>query len=94
MNRKIIKRAALIHSKMEIKNNIQESLIHYAERDKLLPKLNNFDNHFLLAHELEFLKTPSMELLNQAEKSWKEIENFEFQKMDVKASFEQLIKRI
>lgn len=94
MNRKIIKRAALIHSKMEIRDNIQESLMHNTEMDKLLPELNNFGNHFLLVHELKLLKIPSMELLNQAEKSWKEIENFEFQKMDVKASFEQLIKRI
>lgn len=79
---------------MEIKNSIQEILKNNAEIDKLIPKLNYFENHFLLAHQSESLKTPSIELLNQAEKSWKEIENFEFQRMDIKASFEQLIKRI
>ena len=79
---------------MEIKNNLQQNLKHHTEIDKLLPAINSFDNHFLLAHRLDFLKTPSMELLNQAESSWKEIENFEFQKMDVKASFEQMIRRI
>ncbi len=72
---------------MEIKNNIS-NLLPKTETNNLLPKLNTFDNHFLLA---DFL-TP--ELLNQAEIQWKQIENFEFQKMDINASFEQMIKRI
>jgi len=92
-NRKLIKRNNLISYKMEIKDSL-EHLKPKSEIAGLLPKLNDFDNHFILANELKFLKTPSMELLNQAEKSWKEIENFEFQKMDIKTSFEQLIKRI
>jgi len=78
---------------MEIKNNISK-LLPKTETNNLIPKLNSFDNHFILADEFEFLKIPSMELLNQAEIQWKQIENFEFQKMDVNASFEQLIKRI
>jgi len=58
---------------------------------KLLPELNSFDDHFIMIEKLE---TPSLELFKQAEKSWKEIENFEFQKMDIDASFKNLIKRI
>ena len=73
---------------MEIKNNIS-NLLPKTETNRLLPKLNSFDNHFILADNI--LKP---ELLNQAEIQWKQIENFEFQKMDVNASFEQLIKRI
>jgi hypothetical protein len=72
---------------MEIKENLK----HMAE---LTPKLNELDNHFFLIDKLESSPSLNMELLNQAEKSWKEIENFEFQKMDVKKSFEQLIKRV
>ena len=60
-------------------------------RKELLPELNSFDDHFMMMEKLE---TPSLELFKQAEKSWKEIENFEFQKMDIDASFERLIKRI
>lgn len=76
---------------MEIKNNTEELSKPDISMDKLLPPFNNLANHFLLADKSELA---SPEALNQAESSWKEIENFEFQKMDVKASFEQLIKRI
>jgi hypothetical protein len=57
----------------------------------LLPELHSFDDHFVMIEKLE---KPSLELFNQAEKSWKEVENFEFQKMDIDASFKNLIKRI
>lgn len=78
---------------MEINTNIKK-ILPKTETNSLIPKLNSFDNHFILADEFEFLKIPTLELLNQAEISWKQIENFEFQKMDIKASFERMIKRI
>lgn len=79
---------------MEMKEIINKDLTQNNKMEHILPKLSDLNYPFLSADMLEFLKTPSMELLNEVERSWKKIENFEFQKMDVKASFEQLIKRI
>jgi hypothetical protein len=59
--------------------------------ERLLPKLNDFWGHFIL---YEPRQNPTLELLSAAEKSWREIEDFEFQKMDIKVSFEQMLKRI
>jgi len=69
---------------MEIKDNTKE----------LLPKKLDFENHFLIDDKLNILSLDTPQFFKQAEISWKEIENFEFQKMDINASFENLIKRI
>lgn len=78
---------------MEITNNI-DKLLPKTETANLMPAFNSFDNHFIMAEKSEFLKIPTLDLLNMAEIEWKKIENFEFQKMDINASFEQMIKRI
>ena len=78
---------------MEINTNLNK-IMPKTETNNLLPKLNSFENNFIMAEEFEFLKIPTFELLNQAELQWKQIENFEFQKMDLGASFELMIKRI
>ena len=72
---------------MEIKHNL--------DTERLLPETLAFDDHFLMADKaLLSEKRPEIEFLKAVENTWKEIENFEFQKMDVDASFERLIKRI
>jgi len=76
---------------MEIKNNREGLLKSNLNTHKLIPKFQELDNHFLLADKLEL--TP-IAVMKDAEDSWKEIENFEFQKMDIGASFEKLIKRV
>lgn len=58
--------------------------------ERLVPKLNNFDNHFLLA-EMPSALPGNIDLFNEAIKDWKEIENFEFQKMDVEKFFKRLL---
>jgi len=71
---------------MELKDNLNTK--------ELLPKTSVFDNHFLISDKLNILSLDAPQFFKQAEISWKEIENFEFQKMDIDASFERLIKRI
>lgn len=80
---------------MEINTNINK-ILPKTETDNLIPKLNSFDDHFVLADKLGFLSLddPHLKFLNEIEKSWKEIENFEFQKMDIEASFKQIIRNI
>lgn len=76
---------------MELTNNPEERLNSDLNTHNLIPLFQTLNNHFLLADKLEL--TP-LAVMKDAENSWKEIENFEFQKMDIGASFEQLIKRI
>ncbi len=75
---------------MEIKNNTPELLKPDLNTKQLLPEFQNL-NHFFVADNLDL--TP-IKAMKEAEDSWREIENFEFQKMDIDASFEKLIKRV
>ena len=54
----------------------------------LLPKIDRFDNHFLLSDE--WIKT---DLIKQAEKQWKELQDFEFKKMNVDSFFKEIEER-
>ena len=58
--------------------------------ERLVPKVNAFENHFILA-EMPIALPGNVDLFNEAIKDWKEIENFEFQKMDVEKFFKRLL---
>ncbi len=63
--------------------------------EKLTPKLNSFDDHFILDNKLAVSPLlENIDLLKGAEISWKQIEDFEFQKMDVEKTFDRLIRRV
>ena len=69
---------------MEIKSEIQENFLHVKG---LMPKMNRFDDHFQM--DIPELKN---QLIEQAEKNWRELQDFEFKRMDIKKTFEQLLR--
>ena len=69
---------------MQIKNDLNT--------EKLNPKLTNFDIFSIKKLDIKMLSA-DIDLIKEAEKNWQELQEFEFQKMDVKDSFERLIKK-
>ena len=69
---------------MQIKNDLNT--------EKLNPKLTNFDIFSIKKLDIKMLQG-DIDLIKEAEKNWQELQEFEFQKMDVKDSFEKLIKK-
>jgi len=69
---------------MQIKNDLNT--------EKLNPKLTNFDIFSIKKLDIKMLQG-DIDLIKEAEKNWQELQEFEFQKMDVKDSFERLIKK-
>lgn len=66
--------------------------------NKFIPVINEFKDHFLIADKIEkpilMPALPEVDIFKQAEISWKEVEGFEFQKMDVDGFFDRIHKII
>ena len=69
---------------MQIKNDLNT--------EKLNPRLTDFDIFSIKKLDIKMLSA-DIDLIKEAEKNWQELQEFEFQKMDVKDSFERLIKK-
>ena len=69
---------------MQIKNDLNT--------EKLNPRLTDFDIFSIKKLDIKMLPA-DIDLIKEAEKNWQELQEFEFQKMDVKDSFERLIKK-
>ena len=69
---------------MQIKNDLNT--------EKLNPRLTDFDIFSIKKLDIKMLQG-DIDLIKEAEKNWQELQEFEFQKMDVKDSFERLIKK-
>jgi len=65
--------------------------------DKFIPVVNEFKDHFLIdkiEKPILMPTLPEIDFFKQAEISWKKIEGFQFQKMDVDGFFDNIKKDI